>query len=687
MKFYRFLLILLTFAAVISQSSGLFAQDDDNTEEEAELKNFIKLDKVEFKFLSGQTFDESILEGIISIPKAEYFLTSDFYTDSKRIQKYYFDNGFLDAVVDTSSVFSAPDEVIATFTIDQKKRYKINKIIYNGLAEVDQAVLELIEKNKVIYAGKDYNKGEIQIEISRILSLLQNNGYALAQTDVPDVVKFITKDVSLENRVDIIFNFTPRDKYIFGPTKITLTNNKYDLSTEDLERELEYNEGEVYSKEKLVRSENRIAKIAIFENGRIQIDKIDSARNIISLKIEANVTNKYELKPEIFGYDISGRFFAGAGLTFTNKYFFGGGRVFTASLKFLYHNSDYYRYEGLATLFQPHLFNNDKITGNNSFGVTQQSLLDSSETQAYLITGIKNLASIKYDLPKYTYFNNLVTEWKLANDRIEFKFDLYNNDSTGVAKSPTINLFTSSLGFTAIHNGLDNITFPTTGTYATYAFEEAGLLGSLAKTLFNTITSKYFKVTTQNKIFTDISKETNGTSILGGKFVIGNIFDYGDNTFLIDTFKVEEGVVPNEANYLIGGSVSLRGWKAGTLGVNIDPTIGGKFIIDGSIEHRTKPFTKSDNFLLKDLGFATFLDFGNVWDSYKSFKFSDVAMAIGGGIRYYTIVGAFRFDIGFKLYDPDSPDQKWLFQSDIGTIFSTETSKKMAIQFGIGNTF
>ena len=687
MKFFKLFLSILILIVISINFNFALAQDentDENTEEMADLKNIIKLDEVQFRFVSGQTFDESVLEGIISIPKTENFLTSDFYTDSKRIQKYYFDNGFLDAVVDTSSVYEG-NEVIAIFTIDQKKRYRVNKILYNGLEEVDGDLQLLIEKDKFVFSGKDYSKGDIQLEISRILSLLLNNGYALAQADVPDVIKFITKDSTLKDRVDIIFNFTTKDKYVFGPTNITLSNNKYDISTDDLDRELEYNEGEVYSKEKLVKSENRIAKIAIFENGRIQIEKIDSTNKVITLKIDASVTNKYELKPEIFGYDISGRFFAGGGLTFTNKYFFGGGRVFTASLKFLYHNSDFYRYEGVASLFQPHLFNNDKITGNNNFGVTQQNLLGDGGV-AYLVTGIKNLASIKYELPKYTYFNNLVTEWKLANDRIEFKFDIYSPDSSEVARTPVINVFTSSIGLTAIHNGLDNISYPTTGTYATYSLEEAGLLGSLVKKLFNTSTSKFFKITTQNKIFTDISKEENGTSVLGGKFVIGNIFDYGDNNFLIDTFEVQESVIPNETNYLIGGSVSLRGWKAGILGVNIDPTIGGKFIIDGSIEHRTKPFTKSSNFLLKDLGFATFFDFGNVWDSYKSFKFSDVAMAIGGGIRYNTIVGAVRFDIGFKLYDPDG-EQKWIFDSDLGTIFSTEPHKKMAIQFGIGNTF
>jgi len=56
--------------------------------------------------------------------------------------------------------------------------------------------------------------------------------------------------------------------------------------------------------------------------------------------------------------------------------------------------------------------------------------------------------------------------------------------------------------------------------------------------------------------------------------------------------------------------------------------------------------------LIRDLGFATFVDYGNIWSSYKAFRPDHIAIAIGGGIRYYTIVGAFRFDVGWKLFDP-----------------------------------
>lgn len=668
--------LLLLFTAAYSQDT----EEDINTP-----KNYrLTLQEVQFKFTDKQSFETSVLEGIINTTKSPDFLRSEFYTDSKRIQKFYFDNGFLDAQIDTSSQYGDDStQVIATFIINEKARYRIHRIIYNGIENINGDVSNLLATGRILIPEKHYNKSEVQLEISRMLGILLNNGYALAQADIPDVIKFVSKDTTLSDKVDIVLNFTPRDRFRFGKTAITLTNNIYDIEIEDLRRELEYTEGEIYSKEKLVTSENRISKISIFENGRIQIDKIDSAENIIDLKINAIVTNKYEVKPEIFGYDIAGRFYGGAGITFSNKYFFGGGRVFTAGLKGLINNFDYYRFEGLATLYQPHLFNNDKITGNNNFGVTSRN------EEQINITAVKNLASVKYELRSFTYFNNLVIDWKISNERVKFFVDLAQTTPEGdtlfLIRQPIFNIFTSSLGLSLIHNHVNNIQFPTDGTFASYSFEETGLLGSLAKKLFNTKTSSYFKLTTQNKIYFDLTEEKKGTSVFGAKFIVGNIFQYGDNSFLVDTITIDDELVPSDANYIIGGSASLRGWRAGTLSADVEPSIGGGFIIDGSFEHRTKPFTDSKNSLLRDLGFATFFDYGNVWSSYKAFRPDEIAMAIGGGIRYYTIVGAFRFDLGFKLYDPGADTDKWLFQNDVSTIF--RSGYKMAIQFGIGNTF
>ena len=111
---------------------------------------------------------------------------------------------------------------------------------------------------------------------------------------------------------------------------------------------------------------------------------------------------------------------------------------------------------------------------------------------------------------------------------------------------------------------------------------------------------------------------------------------------------------------------------------------GGNFLFEGNLEHRTKPFRNAKS-IFRDLGFVTFFDYGNLWEDASKFQLNQIALAIGGGIRYYTIVGPVRFDIGFKLYDyfAEEGTNKWLFNNSLNTILKS----KIAFQFGIGNTF
>jgi hypothetical protein len=59
-------------------------------------------------------------------------------------------------------------------------------------------------------------------------------------------------------------------------------------------------------------------------------------------------------------------------------------------------------------------------------------------------------------------------------------------------------------------------------------------------------------------------------------------------------------------------------------------------------------------------------------------------LSTGFGIRYYTIIGAVRLDLGLKLYDPNPGHvgvTNWIFQN------GANLNDKYTIQFGIGNTF
>jgi outer membrane protein insertion porin family len=159
----------------------------------------------------------------------------------------------------------------------------------------------------------------------------------------------------------------------------------------------------------------------------------------------------------------------------------------------------------------------------------------------------------------------------------------------------------------------------------------------------------------------------------------GQIFNY---------FGDKADISLNQRFYA-GGSNSVRGWSTRQL-VPIEPLInlenpsqedleailakgaatGGFFLFEGSIESRNRLFGK--------FGTALFIDYGNTWNSVKEFRFDQVALAGGFGLRYYSDFAPIRLDFGIKLFDP----------SDKRNISSKKFLKEL-VQFhiGIGEAF
>lgn len=671
-KFYyhKYLFIILI---IFSFPSVSFQQENNDVKP-------LEIDDIIIKFRGTQTFTDGEIGQILASQEGDIFEMASYLKDVERIKKFYFDRGFFDAVVDTGIVYKYSDEEAdEKFIITENTRYVYYEIDYAGIDSVDKFTREIIlrSNDKLLRTGRFYTKDSVTLELNRVLNVLFNNGYATATSQSPEVLKYETNDNTLKNKVNIVFTFNPKLKYAFGTTSVTFPKKKYNITKEDILRELTYHEDQIYDKEEVVNSELNLSKISIIDNPRIVIDSIDKVNRKIYLAIHAVINNKYDLTPEVFGYYFQQVFYFGSGISYSDKNFLGGGRVLTSSLRFYFHSFKDNRLEFVNTIYQPFLLNNRNISGTWNIGAEYRL------NELANVTQINNSFGVTYDLPDYTYINKLNSKWEIRNTKVILKQDI--TEDTVTLKGFDANFFTSTISFGAIHNSTNNIQFPFKGYYQSYEIEESGLLGGLVRNWFNTSTLSYLKFTNFNSAYFNLSdKDINVASALAGKFSSGVIMEYGDNSFSINGQTVKSDRVPNDKKFVCGGSSSVRGWGAKQLGIVSDKRIGGNFIIESSIEHRLRPFLDASNSYIRDLGFATFIDVGNVWAEIGKFKFNELALAAGGGIRYYTIIGAIRFDIGLKIYDPQPGllgGSNWLFGK------GANLKDKYNFQFGIGNTF
>ena len=70
------------------------------------------------------------------------------------------------------------------------------------------------------------------------------------------------------------------------------------------------------------------------------------------------------------------------------------------------------------------------------------------------------------------------------------------------------------------------------------------------------------------------------------------------------------------------------------------------------------------------LGLVGFFDLGNVTQG-GGFGFGEPHPAAGVGLRYLTVIGAIRFDLGFRLKSPDGVDSQLFLLKSPGAMHLT----------------
>ncbi len=225
------------------------------------------------------------------------------------------------------------------------------------------------------------------------------------------------------------------------------------------------------------------------------------------------------------------------------------------------------------------------------------------------------------------------------------------------------------IAYSFVYNSRKNVN-DNNFSYFTARFVSAGgLTTALApnkndigqKLLFGLPIAQYFKVELEYKKYWELRKD----NILIFRTFIGAAMPYGNSTN-----------IPFSRSYSAGGSNEIRAWRTFDLGpgaqLNTLEFNVATFKLVGNLEYRFRLTSKIHS--------ALFIDAGNIWDITDSNLFEDAAKLInfsslkntaigsGIGIRYDFGFLVFRFDVGFKTFEPYLPiNNRWFVNYNFGS--------------------
>jgi outer membrane protein assembly factor BamA len=609
------------------------------------------------------------------------FFDYDVYSrDIENLKQFYTNNGFfLVAVEGGYKVNRKEMEVDVTYRITEGPASMIDSLVYKYSSPLPPDVMELIDKDRLVKAGRRYSAEALQSEIQRVLTVLGDNGYPNSTSDNVVVERKLSNN-NLVVRLPFYFgrrlHFGVITEDIRGVDELNLTRSLlYDR--------LEFRTGEVWSNSRKETGIQNLHRLGVFSNVQVLTQAFPSQTDTVTsvpVTLLLYPKKRHDLEPGILFNNYFGRLNAGLEITHVFRNVFGAAQTLTTKLGGLTKlpyiqfspfdiQMDAYQLQLQVRYDQPY-FSSSK----NSFYLAGSYLI-ARETDLYegnIITGSVGFSR------RFTDEHTGAVDWTLEqSDYSKISHSLVNSP---FAKYDTsgINYFNSILSLSWTFDRTDDFFNPTGGMSLKGIVEEAGLFTLALKDLLSQYkTTEYVKLEGLGKWFADLSR--NKTSILGLKLRVGGIFRWGDT-------KASDVPIPFNRRYYAGGSTSVRGWPIRELAADtLIASFGGNSLVESSLELRWKAFPGSKKFLFIDptlMWFVFFVDAGNLWSEVDKMRADQFAMAFGIGLRYNIIV-PLRIDFGMKLFDPTARSHRWMWDKR----FFPETVASGILQLGIGNSF
>ena len=612
--------------------------------------------------------------------------------------------GYYNSTV-TSNIAVKKKRVDVTYNVTLGKRYPIKKISYVLPKNEEFSEIFLRDtSNLSIKAGDFLSESALQAETERSCAVLRNQGfynfsknYYFFEADTLDVKDSALLQLTINEytRNETAKDAQPIRKFYINDVQITYPNS-LNFRKSILKELTTIRPGDVYSADEINRTYSRLSALKVFSSVNIGMTPVDT--NLINCSISLAQSKRQGFKFNLeSSVNSTGLFGISPQVSYYHKNIFRGGEWL--NLNFMGN-------------FQ--LKFNDEIR-SNEFGVAAGLSFPKFFPMPYrFFSGAiprtdVNLSYNYQSRPEYTRNIISVTYGYNGNLKRRLFYQAYPLQMNVVKLFDIDQKFYSSLvNDPFLRNayqdhfdlGSGAILYYTTNPdntpkrphfYTRVQFDIAGNMLSAFKPIMQ-----------KNDSGEGMLWSTPFSQFVRGELTLSKTWFLGKNSKQSIATRLQAGAgyaygnstsLPFEKHFYAGGSNSLRGWQARTVGPGLAPmdtsfvipNQTGDMKLEANIEYRFDMFWK--------VAGAVFVDAGNVWalkaDSSEEgqaslFRWQDFGRSIaanwGVGLRLDFGFLLLRVDMGMKIHDP-ARKQRWVspeqwFKRD-----------NYAVHFGVGYPF
>lgn len=589
------------------------SQSSEDSETSSEDESVIRISKVRIE--GAKVVTNQQIEQVIGteFPSIRFWVKKPVYDeevlkdDMIRIQRLYANNGYYDTKATFETKYNKDEtRVEITINVEEGEPVILTNIDLRFEGDLSEKIQEEIKKAIPLEVDKTFSPNGYQQTKGVISEILSNNGYPKSDIEGEALVNRREKWARAK------FVVKPGLIYKFGVIKVEGNER---IASYIIEREAEFKEGETFSLSKVNQTQANIFQLGLFRS--VVIDPVyNDDEQIADIAIVVKERKQGSVKiGGGFGTEDKLR----GQIIWTQRNFFGGGRRLEVSAKASFITQ---RFE--ASVIQPFIIGkNSDLSGTINF---QRDDVPSFKGRSFLTSAALTKDFWKY----YSVFGSLNLQFSNIED---------SATRTPEERSRE-NFFLTFINLGFERDTTDNILNPTKGTVISTGLESSfTALGSDVNYLKGTIELRGYR------------KWWN--TVFAKKLTVGVIQPFGE-TQTLD--------VPIFKRFFAGGSTSMRGFpfqKLGPLDENDDP-LGGNSLLVGSFEVRYP--------IYGDFGGVAFFDYGNVYTEEWNYDLSRLKYAPGAGLRYDTLIGPVRFDVGYAL-NPEPGIRRIQFFISIGQAF------------------